>query len=171
MHSRHAITLALFVGAFAVVILLAAIFTLQYSAITNNPSAANTGTVTTKPSGKIVKPPRFETKIEGSDAVIAEIDKEGNTVNAIYTSSLTDKTQDFSIFAVPQEHYAGVIYVRALSDDTPEPLLKLYPLNVETGELGKAIISQPYDSFELAENQESVLILKGETSTSYGIVN
>jgi hypothetical protein len=169
MHSRHGITLALFVGAFAIVLLLAAIFTLQYSAITNNPSSPAAANIA-QPA-KIVKPPRFQTKIEGSDAVIAEVDKEGNTVKAIYTSSLTDKVEDFSIFAVPQEHYGGIIYVRALSDDDATPLLKIYPLTILTGELGKAIISQPYDSFQLAENQESVLIIKGETSTSYGIVN
>jgi hypothetical protein len=169
MHSKHGITLALLLGAFALIFIIIGILFLEFSTLSLDPSVAPPvkSPVTVTPSGK---PPRFQTKIEGSDDVIAEVDNNGNTVKAIYTSSLTDKLSDFSVFAVPQTHYQGIIYIRALGDDTA-PELKIYPLNVTTGTLGKAVVNQPYDSFVLSEDQESVTITVKGISTSYNIVN
>lgn len=165
MHSRHGITLALILGATALIFAFGGLFVLQFAKVANGDVAPTIASSSEDVSANI-KPPRFLTKIEGSNAIIAEIDAEGNTLRAVYTTSLIDNQADFSLFAVPQSNYTGVIYVQAITD-AKTPYLKVYPLNAETGVLGRAIINADYDTYTIPESQDAVVIQKGDIITTY----
>ncbi len=161
MHSKHAVTLLLLVAGAALVVVLGAVLSLELvklteprvSQVTNNEG----------PKIKYGKPPRLFTKIEGTDAVIVEVDEKGETTRVVHTSSLIDPIADFTLFAIPQDHYQGTAYVRSLPDAETAQLI-VYPLNVEAGTLGQSVLNTPADVHTLSANQERVAVIDVGTS-------
>lgn len=169
MHSRHATTLALLTGAFALVFAVAGIFALKFLSLSTGESLTSKALSSNEEDvERNIKPPRFLTKIEGSNAVIAEVDNTGETLRAIYTSSLLDTIGDFSLFAVPQEHYQGVIYVQAIMDSGLQ-VLKIYPLNVELGQIGPSILNIPFDTYTISRNQERIAVVYDKSLTIFSL--
>lgn len=161
MHSKHAVTLLLLVAGAALVVVLGAVLSLELVHLAG-PQAPRAVTTET-PKIKYGKPPRLFTKIEGTDAVIVEVDDKGDTTRVVHTSSLVDPIADFTLFAIPQDHYQGTAYVRSLPDAETAQLI-VYPLNVEAGTLGQSVLNTPADAHTLSTNQERVAVIDVGTS-------
>ena len=105
--------------------------------------------------------PRLLALVRGTDIVIAQVDNKGEIVRDIYTSSLIDATADFVLFAVPQEHYSGIAYVRSLQD-TENNLLIIYPLDITSGKLGPWVINTTSDAITLSANEEQLAVIDAQ---------
>lgn len=105
--------------------------------------------------------PRLLALVQDTNIVIAEINSKGETIRSIYSSSLTDETADFVLFAVPQEHYAGKAYVRSLQD-TERNLLIIYPLEISTGKLGPWVVNTTSDTATLSANEELAAVIEAQ---------
>ena len=164
--SHHLMGSLLLLAALAVIVVLFSFMVLEFNSLSRTYLPASMQAEI--PAAIPDVPPRLDSKLVGSSATIAEVDKSGNTVRVIYSSSLTDDIADFSLFAVPQEHYEGLIYVRAIVDgDTP--LLKVYPLEVANGKIKASTLNTTADNFLLSSDQELLGVLDGKTATLYDI--
>lgn len=152
----------LILGAFAIVLVLFSFFTLEFHTLLTNPSRPDTSEPLT--------PPRLDTKISGNQAMIVEVNEEGETIRTLYSSSLTDDITDFSLFAIPQENYQGIVYVRAILD-TDLTLLKIYPFDVATGQMQAATLSVDALQISLSANQEIVGILDKNRVALYRLID
>ncbi len=105
---------------------------------------------------------RVVSRLEGASSQIIQIDQSGEVVRVIYESSLLDEQTDFTLFAVPIDPYIGVIFVRPIADDSSERLV-LYPLDLRTGQIGAATVSEEgVITFAISPNESIVgVILKG----------
>lgn len=165
MEAKHGYLAALFIGATALLVVFFAFSVLSLRTIVAGNTPTQTQPSTAKPS--LSTPPKVQTIIEGASAKIVEVDNAGNPMRVIYESLLTDDVADFSTYAVPQSRYTGTIFVQAIVDSVL-PLLKVYPLNVETGVIGPSVINASGDTNVLSPNQEYVAITTVHDVTANG---
>jgi hypothetical protein len=166
MEAKHGYLAALFIGATALLVVFFALSAMSLRAIlAGEVTQVAPSATTTTPSS--TTPPKVQTIIEGASAKIVEVDDSGNPTRVIYESLLTDDVADFSAYAVPQSRYTGTIFVQAVVDSIL-PLLKVYPLNVETGVIGPSVINTAGDINVLSPNEEYVTITTVHDVTSSG---
>lgn len=157
---RHGFILSLFIGAAALFVVLGSFLLIEL----RNIVAPYFGYSKTEVKTVSQRPPRLETIIRDTDIIIAELSSNGEIVKTVYTSSLVDAVSDFILFAVPQENYAGVAYVRSLQDAKQGDYI-IYPLEIATKKLGAWVINTEGDAATLSPNQEMVAIVKAQNAS------
>jgi hypothetical protein len=169
MRSRHASTLILFLGAFAVLFCLSGIVFLQIANIASGRIVKEAEEEPVKPvKQRVTAAPRVVSRTTDGEMVVAEVDESGTITKTIYSSSSKDILGDFTVFAVPQDHYVGKVYVQTVVD-SKLPLLKIYPLEVETGKIDPSLLNVTYESYSLSPNEETVAVMDPLTLTLYDL--
>lgn len=165
MQSKHAFIVALMAGAGALLVVFGGLLSISFL----KAAEPYLGMREAKQQNKIGMMPKivphFTTKIEGGSAQIVEVDGAGQTLRVLYTSDLNDPIADFSLFAVPQERYAGKIYVQSVQDAEGATLI-VYPLSVETGKMEPAVINTASNHATLSPQQDRVAIISTSPNTS-----
>ncbi len=113
-------------------------------------------------------PPHVATLVLDTHLLIVEVNDAGEPLKTLYSSDLSDDIADFTLFAIPQTGYQGLLYVRPLLDGKL-PALKIYPLEVKTGSLKAATLDVPADSFILSGDETVVGTLHEQTLTLYAL--
>lgn len=116
----------------------------------------------------VTTPPRVETRVTDTQLSIVAVDDTGTITNTFYSSDLSDDIADFTLFAVPQTGYQGLVYVRPILDGNL-PNLKVYPLDTTTGTLKAATLNVPVDDFALSSDQTVVGIRSENTLALYAV--
>jgi hypothetical protein len=155
MQSKHGFILALMAGAGALIVVLAGFLSLEYL---NQAEPYLSGQDIAADSASPSEAPHLVTKLEGSTVQIVEADKNGDTLRVILSSDLHDDIADFSLFAVPTQHYQGFVYVQSVQDADGATLI-VYPLEVASGKLKAAVINTPSSHATVSPDQTRVAVL------------
>ena len=166
-HSHIAIEGLLLLAAFGILCILFSFFTLELRDILERALMGDAiDTATTSASAAF--PPQVEAQVIGSQLSLLEVDDTGNALRTLYSSDLSDDIADFTLFAIPQSGYQGLIYVRPILDGSL-PNLKVYPLDVAKGALKPATLNVPSDYHLLSHDQTLVGVLSDDTLTLYAL--
>lgn len=166
-HSHIAMEGLLLLSAFGILIIIFSFFALELHALSEKAfsrSSAREESV----SSESVLPPQIEARVVGSQLSLLEVDDMGNVLRILYSSDLSDEIADFTLFAIPQSGYQGLIYVRPILDGNL-PNLKVYPLDVHTGTLKAATLNVPSDEHILSSDQTLVGVISDSTLALYAI--
>ncbi len=155
----------LLLSALGILCVLFSFFTLELRDISEHAFAGDTVDAATTPA-HVAFPPQVEAQVIGSQLSLVEVDDMGNALRTLYSSDLSDDIADFTLFAIPQSGYQGLIYVRPILDGNL-PNLKVYPLDVNAGTLKAATLNVPSDEFLLSNDQTLVGVLSDDTLTLY----
>ncbi len=166
-HSHIAMEGLLLLSALGILCILFSFFALELRDISENAFAGSADDVATTPAPAAF-PPQVEAQVIGSQLSLVEVDDTGNALRTLYSSDLSDDIADFTLFAIPQSGYQGLIYVRPILDGSL-PNLKVYPLDVNTGTLKAATLNVPSDEFLLSNDQTLVGVLSDDTLTLYAV--
>lgn len=166
MQSKHALILALFAGATALLIVISGLLSLSLLEVAE-PYLDTRGFKQPNQTDRAqkIKSPTFITKLEGTQAQIVELNDDGQVMNLIYVSELNDPVADFTLFAVPQINYSGKIYVQSMQDAKSKMLI-VYPLEVATGKIGPATLNTPSNKASLSPNQNRVVVINVMETTN-----
>lgn len=166
-HSHIAMEGLLLLSALGILCVLFSFFTLELRDISENAFAGSADDVATAPA-PVAFPPQVEAQVIGSQLSLVEVDDMGNALRTLYSSDLSDDIADFTLFAIPQSGYQGLIYVRPILDGNL-PNLKVYPLDVNAGTLKAATLNVPSDEFLISNDQTLVGVLSDDTLTLYAL--
>jgi hypothetical protein len=168
MHSKHAYILALMSGAAALLVVLTG---LLGSALLESAEPYLSGRAQEVESNAPASAPLFTTTVEGSNVRIVEVDKAGRPLRTIFSSDLNDAIADFSLLAVPQDSYAGNIYLQSVQDADGAVLI-VYPLDVETGKLAPATLNVASNQAIISPEQDRVAVInttQAQNITAYDL--
>ncbi len=157
MQSKHAFILALLTSAIAILSMLGGLLILSFLDLAEPYLSAREDRKQARKEVSITAP-NFTTKLEGTQTQIFELDDNGQSVKLVYVSELNDSVADFSLFAVPQTNYTGKIYVASVKD-AEKSLLIVYPLTVDTGHLGAAVLNVVSHQVSLSPDQSRVAVV------------
>lgn len=166
-HSHIAMEGLLLLSALGILCILFSFFTLELRDIAERGFTGSTDDVATTPAAAAF-PPQVEAQVIGSQLSLVEVDDMGSALRTLYSSDLSDDIADFTLFAIPQSGYQGLIYVRPILDGSL-PNLKVYPLDVHAGTLKAATLNVPSDEFLLSNDQTLVGVLSDDTLTLYAL--
>lgn len=96
--------------------------------------------------------------------LIEEVGPDGQPTRIVHASPLSDHVADFTLYAVPQAHYSGKIYVQAAQDEDASTFI-VYPLDVDSGTVLPATINTPSRLAVLSPNQERVAVVDTSAGT------
>lgn len=166
-HSHIAMEGLFLLSALGILCILFAFFTLELRDILEHAFTEDV-VDTSAASASAAFPPRVEAQVIGAQLSLVEVDDVGNALRTLYSSDLSDDIADFTLFAIPQSGYQGLVYVRPILDGNL-PNLKVYPLDVNTGTLKPATLNVPSDDYLLSNDQTLVGVLSDDTLTLYAI--
>lgn len=165
-HSHLAMEGLLLLSALGILVVIFSFFALELHALSQDALFKNTAEETT--TNKTTSPPQVEARVIGSQLSLVEVHDTGTILRILYSSDLSDEIADFTLFAVPQSGYQGLIYVRPILDGNL-PNLSVYPLDVHAGTLKAATLNVPSDSYSLSNDQTLVGVLSDDTLTLYAV--
>lgn len=150
--SEIALILCLLAGALAFIVTLGGLLFLDLSRRAEPYlTGHNDVDIRTQPTNA----PRLETRVDGNQSNIVEVDAAGAVVRAIHSSEIKDRVVSFTLFAVPQTDYDGRVYVQSTQDAQSGTLI-VYPLEVVSGKLSPAIINIPSSATAVSPDQSHV---------------
>lgn len=154
--SEVALILSLLVGATALLVTFGGLLTLS---LFNHaePYLSGKNRVKTEPV-KASTAPTLETRIDGNQSKIVEVDAAGAVVRVIHTSEIKDHVASFTLFAVPQLSYEGMAYIQSTQDANSGTLI-VYPLDVATGKLSQAVLNVPSSRATVSPDQSRVAVI------------
>lgn len=165
-HSHIALEGLLLLSAFGILVVIFSFFALELHTLSQDTLFKNT--LEENATNKITSPPQIEARVIGSQISLVEVNDTGAILRILYSSDLSDEIADFTLFAVPQSGYQGLIYVRPILDGNL-PNLSVYPLDVHAGTLKAATLNVPSDSYSLSNDQTLVGVLSDDTLTLYAV--
>lgn len=152
--SEVAFILALLAGASALIIVLGG---LLVSNLRNSAEPYLSGHSALEESPKSPNAPKLETRVEGNQSNIVEVDQAGQIVRVIHSSEIQAGVASFTLFAVPQTSYSGTVYLQSTQDANIGTLI-VYPMDVATGKLSPAVLNVLSSGAAVSPKQSRVAV-------------